>query len=60
MVKEKVEEKEILIKGLLENLRMNLNKKRIEFNQTPNDWQYLTTLSYTENKLRELLTYFEK
>lgn len=59
MVKEKVEEKEMLIKGLLEILRKKLNDKRIEFNKTPNDWQYLTTLSHTENKLRELLTYFE-
>lgn len=59
MVKDKVEEKEKAIKSLLEKLRTNLNDRRIEFNNTPNNWQYLTTLIHTEIKLKELLQYFE-
>jgi hypothetical protein len=54
-INEKIEGKERLIKDMLERLRNTLNNKRIEFNKKPNDWNYLTSLSITEQKLQELL-----
>jgi len=54
-INEKIEGKERLIKEMLETLRNTLNNKRIEFNKNPNDWNYLTSLSIAEQKLKELL-----
>lgn len=58
-IKDKVEKKEIAVKKLLETLRHKLNDQSKIFNKQPNDWQYLTTLCFTENKLEELLEYFQ-
>ena len=54
-VNEKIEDKERLVKDMLERLRNTLNNKRIEFNKNPNDWNYLTSLCIAEQKLEELL-----
>ena len=54
-INEKIDGKEKLVKDMLERLRNTLNNKRIEFNKNPNDWNYLTSLSITEQKLQELL-----
>jgi len=54
-INEKIEGKERLIKDMLEILRNTLNNKRVEFNKNPNDWNYLTSLSIAEQKLKELL-----
>ena len=51
--------KEKNIRESLENLRKNLNNKRIEFNKNPNDWPYLTSLSFTDSKLLEIINYIE-
>lgn len=58
-IKEKVTEKEKNVKTLLDNLRNNLNQQSIHFNKNPNSWNYLTSLGHTENKLKELIEYFE-
>lgn len=58
-IKEKVTEKEKNVKTLLESLRNNLNQQSIHFNKNPNSWNYLTSLGHTENKLKELIEYFE-
>jgi len=58
-IKESVTEKEKNVKTLLEQLRNNLNKESVNFNTNPNSWSYLTSLAYAENKLKELLEYFE-
>lgn len=58
-IKEKVTEKENNVKTLLDNLRNNLNQQSIHFNKNPNSWNYLTSLGHTENKLKELIEYFE-
>ena len=52
---EKIKEKEGKVKLLLEELRKNLNRKRVEFDKTPNDWNYITSLGHSEIKLKELL-----
>lgn len=58
-IKEKVTEKEKNVKTLLDNLRNNLNQQSIHFNKNPNSWNYLTSLGHTENKLKDLIEYFE-
>ncbi len=58
-IKEKVTEKEKSVKSLLDSLRNNLNQQSIHFNKNPNSWNYLTSLGHTENKLKELIEYFE-
>lgn len=57
-IKEKVEVKEKVIRQQLETIRNTLNAKRLIFNDTPNDWSYITSLTYTETKLNEILNYF--
>jgi hypothetical protein len=54
-INEKIEDKERLVRDMLERLRNTLNNKRIEYNKNPNDWNYLTSLSIAEQKLQELL-----
>ena len=54
-INKKIDEKEKLVKNMLERLRNTLNNKRIEFNNNPNDWNYLTSLCIAEQKLEELL-----
>ena len=51
----KIDDKEILVKNMLERLRSSLNNNRIEFNKNPNDWNYLASLCIAEQKLQELL-----
>ncbi len=51
--------KEKSIKELLEKLRNTLNAKRLAYNRNTNDWSYLTSLSFTETKLKEVLEYIE-
>ncbi len=58
-LKEKITEKEQSIRTLLETLRAELNAKRIIYNQNPNDWTYITSLSFTENKLKEVIEFIE-
>lgn len=58
-IKEKVTEKEKNVKGLLDSLRTHLNKESIAFNKNENNWSYLTSLGHTENRLKELIEYFE-
>jgi hypothetical protein len=57
-VKEKVLEKEAIIRKQLEDLRNELNQNRLKFNETPNDWFYLSALSHTEKNLNEILDFF--
>lgn len=57
--KEKVTEKEKSVKELLEKLKKHLNQQSIEFNKNPNTWSYITSLSFTETKLKEIIEYFE-
>ena len=52
---EKIKDKEGIVKLLLEELRKNLNNKRVEFDKNPNDWTYITSLGHSEIKLKELL-----
>ncbi len=58
-IKETVTGKEKNVRELLEKLRNNLNEGRVKFNNNPNDWTYLTSLSFSELKLRELMDFFE-
>ena len=59
MVYEKITEKEKVIREQLEKLRNTLNQKRLEFNDKPQSWEYLTYLTHTQKKLDELFDYFE-
>jgi len=54
-----IKAKEKTIRESLGNLRNKLNGKRTDFNNNPNDWSYLTALSFTEDKLKEILDYIE-
>lgn len=58
-IKEKVTEKEKSVKGLFEQLRNCLNGERIKFDKDPNGWSYITSLTHSETKLKELIAYFE-
>ncbi|MCX6189462.1 MAG: hypothetical protein NTW54_07665 [Bacteroidetes bacterium] len=51
---EKLTIKEKSVKLLFENIKTSLNKASTFSKQNPNDWKYLTVLSLTENKLKEL------
>lgn len=53
----KVKEKNI--RESLDKLRNTLNGKRTEYNINPNDWSYITALSFTESKLKEILDFIE-
>jgi ribosomal protein S15P/S13E len=57
---EKIKDKEMSIRLLLEELRNTLNAKRQHFNQNPGDWDYILSLSFTENQLNEMLEYLKK
>ena len=59
IVKDKIAVKEKAIKEMLEKLRANLNNKSIEYSKNPNDWSYITSLGFTENKLKEIIDFFE-
>ena len=59
-VREKVQEKEKSVKALLDALRNHLNGKRIEFDKSPNTWEYISTLGITETRLKELLDYLQE
>ena len=54
-----IKSKEKNISESLGNLRIKLNGKLTEFNNDPNDWSYLAALSFTEDKLKEILGYIE-
>lgn len=58
-MKEKIEAKEAEIRSHLDELRKKLNEGRLRYNQNSNDWQYYPSLVFTENKLKELLEFFE-
>ncbi len=60
MLNEKILEKEKKIKIQLECLRSRLNSNRIVYNKNPKDWKYITSLSFTENKLKEILEFLEE
>ena len=51
--------KEKCIRDYLDRLRSMLNSKRVEYNKNTNDWSYLTILSHTNNKLKEIIEYIE-
>ena len=59
-IKEKVQEKEKAVKLLLDELRNHLNSKRIEFDKSPQSWEYISTLGIAETKLKELLDYLKE
>lgn len=59
-IKEKVQDKEKTVKTLLDGLRNHLNSKRLEFDQAPNSWEYISTLGIAETKLKELLDYLKE
>jgi hypothetical protein len=59
-IKEKVQEKEKTVKVLLDGLRNHLNGKRIEWDKTPQSWEYISTLGIAETKLKELLDYLKE
>lgn len=59
IVKEKVFEKEKSVRELLEKVRTNLNAQSKEFQANPNSWLYITSLTFSETKLKELVEYFE-
>lgn len=40
-------------------LRNTLNGKRTAYDENPNDWSYVTALSFVENKLKEILDFIE-
>jgi hypothetical protein len=56
-IKEKVQDKEKAVKLLLDGLRNHLNSKRIEFDKSPQSWEYISTLGIAETKLKELLDF---
>jgi len=58
-VAERVISKEKIVKELLEKLRNNLNNKSKLFARNSNDWDYITSLTYTEAKLKEILEFFD-
>ena len=60
MLVEKILEKEKNIKSQLETLRSKLNSHRLVYNKNPQDWRYITSLSFTENKLKEILDFLEE
>ncbi len=51
---EKITIKEKSIRGLFENIKNTLNKTSKISKENPNDWRYLTILSFTETSLLEL------
>lgn len=57
-IKEKVEDKEKNIRMMLNQLRDNLNGRRLVYNNNKNDWFYLSALSHTESKLKEVIEFF--
>lgn len=59
-IREKVQEKEKAVKQLLDGLRTHLNSKRIEFDKSPQSWEYISTLGIAETKLKELLDYLKE
>ncbi len=59
MIKEKITEKEILIRELIGELKSNLNRRSLIFKENPNDWSYLTSLSHTEMKIKEILEFLD-
>lgn len=59
-IKEKVQEKEKAVKLQLDGLRNHLNSKRIEFDKSPQSWEYISTLGIAETKLKELLDYLKE
>ncbi|MEP7279500.1 MAG: hypothetical protein ABI813_12700 [Bacteroidota bacterium] len=58
-IKEKVQEKEKSVKILLDALRSHLNGKRLDWDKSPQSWEYISTLGITETKLKELLDYLQ-
>jgi len=49
--------KERAVKILLDGLRNHLNSKRVEFDKSPQSWEYISTLGIAETRLKELLDY---
>ena len=60
MLDEKIKEKEINVRALLDSLRAELNRKSKAYNSNKKDWSYLTTLTTTEEKISEILKYIEE
>lgn len=59
MTKEKILEKEGSIRVKIETLRKKLNEGRIKYNSNSNDWSYLSSLTFTEKKIQEILEYLD-
>ena len=59
-IKDKITDKEKNIRELIDMVRSGLNAKRIVYNQNPNDWSYLASLSHAETKLNEIVEFFKK
>ncbi len=55
MIQDKILKKEKLIRELIERFKGNLNNKSLIFKDNPNDWSYITSLSHTEMKIKEIL-----
>ena len=60
MLDEKIKEKEIKVRSLLETLRSELNRKSKTYNSNKKDWTYLTTLTTSEEKISEILKYIQE
>jgi hypothetical protein len=58
-IKEKITQKELSVKELLITLRNNLNSKSLRHSKNPQDWDYLTSLSFTELRLNEIVEFLE-
>ena len=57
---DKIINKERIVRELLQRLRDNLNKERINYDKKPdNNWSYITSLTHAEKQLIELNNYFE-
>ena len=60
MLDEKIKEREIKVKALLDTLRVELNRKSKAYNSNKKDWTYLTTLTTSEEKISEILKYIQE
>ncbi len=56
----KVVEKEKSIKDLIDGIRLTLNNQSRVYKANSNDWTYLTSLSFTETKLKEISNFIDE
>jgi hypothetical protein len=56
----KVVEKEKSIKELIDGIKFTLNNQSRVYKGNSNDWTYLTSLSFTETKLKEISDFIDE